>query len=228
MSTKTKTRFVWLFVLAIALVPADLAMMAMLRSNAPDVAARWAVTLSQQERSQAVDEIHRYPMAFRRALIAILSPAERAATWKGVFDRYVREHPALLPSQRTAIDRARAYLTPELFSGVLASEAQKAEIEPIVRAVTAEIGKADAAVLFHSMGPEVSTDALPLTVRLAEWATRNEEALAYECECALDSDWCPQDRRCENWPGYCNVVEPWPACGAFYMYACNGLCMIDD
>ncbi len=226
MSHLTRKRVRWLVAVAVFLVPLNAALAALLLAGGSTTATGWASRMTTEQRTVASGEIEKYPVAYRLELLKVLSPAERAATWKGVVDRYKARHPHLTSSQREAIGGVRQLLTPTLFSGRLASDRERATYNAVTERVVREIGKPDATVLLRTLGPsDTSRAGLPWRVRAAQWLQDKEQTLdAVDCECSTESDWCVSGAECSNAVG-CVFQGSWPACGAFYMYACNGMCV---
>lgn len=225
MSQQSRRKVRWLVIAALVLVPADVALLALLRGMSGSVAANWAAGLSSDERSEAMAVMDRYPMEYRHELLRSASPVERAAVWRQVIDQYLGRHDQLTGGQRDALASARALLTPEAFSGQGRTEAYLARLKSAGNEVIRQLGDADARMLMKELGPsDTSTSELPLLVRTADWLTKRQIASAAACECSSESDWCVWNATCRRSVPNCQPECSWPACGFFLMFCCDGFC----
>jgi hypothetical protein len=156
------------------------------------------------------DDIVRFPVAYRRAIFELLSPAARSNLWQRHFQAYLVANPGLSAEQIAFIDEAGAAISPELF----AEEAGTAASQDTLERVAAL--EAEAFLLF----PQDQARAL-----LAQLGP-DEPAKGYapeevDCHCSTVSDWCSDNLNCKKGARDCHEEG---GCGKLWMYTCNGMC----
>jgi hypothetical protein len=234
MTARTRRRLTFCFVLGLIALPAEALLLPV--AHTPDAATaahEWVADRTNSEISDAVANIENYPAAYRRALMATLSPADRAAAWQSHFDRFVGAHPELTASQRAIIADARTMLTADAFQPPLSPELQ-AQVTQVFEAATKSLGATATKELFVTMGPQgtLTANALPLSQRIADKirAWRVSSADVPGCNCNIDIDTCdvwPEEDWLECSELYtCGMDLSWPMCGPLWSWACTGWCRV--
>ncbi|WAM25167.1 MULTISPECIES: bacteriocin fulvocin C-related protein [Myxococcus] len=146
-------------------------------------------------------DLRHLPMAYRKAVVAELSPVQKASLWREHLSQYAASHPDLSKPQVAALKSALALLTPELFTQ---------EEHPSLALIGAQIrdafGAEEAIAIVATLGPvEAPADAPP--------------ALAPLCQCSRVSQYCGSNT-CRAYS--CTMQTS--GCGAFYQFRCDGLC----
>jgi hypothetical protein len=151
-------------------------------------------------------DIVRYPMTYRRAMLATLDPQAKSRLWGEHLQWYQKTHPNLATGQAEVIDRAAEILSDATIFEQPRSANADQQIKDLGEAAIAAFGQTEAAALIATLGP-----------------TENARAISGDCECNADHDWCifgdchPSTRShlC-FWSG--------TGCGVFQIHQCNGLC----
>ena len=114
MTATTRRRLTVCFVLGLVTLPAEALLLPVARTRDPRVAAtEWAATLTQDQVQAAASQIQDYPYVYRRAIMALLTPAARSAVWQNHFAQYLANHPDLNATQAQLIQDAIAAATPD-------------------------------------------------------------------------------------------------------------------
>jgi diadenosine tetraphosphatase ApaH/serine/threonine PP2A family protein phosphatase len=230
-TTRTRRRLILCALLAIFTLPAEALVMPVLRNPDPAVAARgWVASLGADQLQQASFDIHAYPYLYRRALMAALSPEERAQVWQRHFRDFLNAHPDLDGAQRGLISRAVALSTPDVFSGSPAPGYVQDQLTAAYVAAMTLLGKATARELFIRLGPDPgSSDELPLSVRVSDALRSYFVAHAGEtpdCDCADVHDCDVPSRAACSEAVSCTADTDYPMCGPLWCYACTGTCQV--
>jgi hypothetical protein len=214
-------------VFAVALtIPAETILVRAIAPATPQAAARaWASSLAPVDLKSAASVIEAYPLAYRRAIMAALTPEARAAVWRLHIAMYIQAHPTLDGATLSDLDAAIALITPA--SMATPTDDVRAAIHQIAADVTASIGADQAQYLFGRLGPPdgAFASAVPVGERLTTWARRifTVKADGFDCDCNLGYG-CPDlNGACGASTG-CSPYSSWPACGWLWEDACNGGC----
>ncbi len=174
--------------------------------------------------------IRDYPLEYRRAILKVLPPEQRAAAWRAAIADYIQRQPTLSDMHVNVLENAMARLSPEWFSPPLADQHYQ-EVDAIVNATHALLGAKATRELFYTLGPDNSSAALPLRLRLAEHIRTLFEARADPpCNCSMEwsymcDEWgVPEGDQCSQANVSCSADVEWPMCGALWSYACDGTC----
>jgi hypothetical protein len=220
-------------VLALLVLPIETLLVPVARTPTQAAAAtHWAATLSAADLQQAGDQIEDYPAVYRRALMGVLAPDNRAIVWRAHFRKYLRSHPNLTPAQVQVVQEAIDAAGPGAFAPPVSDEV-KERIGKVFHDANALLGPADAADLFVNLGPKNVTkkNALPVSQQIADlvrsWRIVNAEYP--DCNCNIDIDTC--DLEPNPWLECselytCNFDLSWPMCGPLWSWACTGWCKI--
>ncbi|HET9369512.1 MAG TPA: bacteriocin fulvocin C-related protein [Vicinamibacterales bacterium] len=234
MTARTRRRLTFCFVLGLIALPVEALLLPIARTpDATTAAQEWVADRSTTEIADAVANIENYPAAYRRAIMATLSPADRAAAWRSHFDRFISTHPELTASQRAIIEDAKAALTPAAFEPPLSPEVQ-AKVTAVFEAATKSLGPTATKELFVTMGPQgtLAANALPLSQQIADKirAWRVSSADTPGCNCNIDIDTCdvwPEEDWLQCSELYtCGMDLSWPMCGPLWSWACTGWCRV--
>jgi hypothetical protein len=226
MTKSTRRRLLVACFVAVATIPAETILLKALTSSSDAQAAtEWAAGLTSSEVRQEAGKIHRYPFAYRRAIMAKLSPEERSDVWRGHMRDYLDQMPGLTPDAVAAIDAAIEAASPDVFAAPTA--ASRAHIAMVAAEVQKQIGQDAARYLLYRLGPkdeQIASSLTPLTDRLAGAVRRAFVALAFADECDCNIEWgCTSSNRCAKNTG-CTPREEWPACGWLWNETCDGIC----
>ena len=228
MTSKTRRR-VFLSVLVLALtLPAEIVLLNALQT--PDdetAAAEWAADLQSADLSAAASSIDAYPFVYRREIMRALSPAARAAAWRGHIERYMARRGPLSEQAVAALKSAQAALTPTALSETASAE-EGERLDAAASAIEATLGRDEALYLAHDLGPRTMgqfAGAEPMLLKLSSFVRGQFLALARleDCDCA-------DDFGCGYYASYCSTShacdsdDDWPMCGYWWNTPCNGLC----
>lgn len=164
----------------------------------------WAQRLSSDDLTAALEDIDRYPVAFRWALMQAASPKQRGAVWNRVAQEYLTRKGSLVgPDVRSAL---REFMTTR--TDIQHGLAGSAAIEVAARErLLALVGGDDFDELAVYAGPLTSSPeswrALPLRVRLEGFirslgvvrATENCDCSGAE-DCSEPKSWCGPSGGC--------------------------------
>jgi hypothetical protein len=237
MTASTRRKLMLCLVIGLIALPAEALLLPVARTpNPAEAAVEWTATLDDADLREAAGNIDAYPALYRRAIMAKLSPTDRAFAWRTFFENYRASHPSLSSSQIAVIEDAMALATSDAFVLPVRPEV-KERINLVFERATREFGKAAAAELFVTLGPRMPAraNALPLTQRIADrvrsWrvASAQEEDPYPDCNCNPEMDTC--DIMPDPWLQCselftCNFDLVWPMCGPFWAWACTGWCRV--
>lgn len=227
MTTRTRRRvLVSLVVLALTLPAESILLKAVTVPNVKDAAKQYVSSLSASQLQSAAATIQTFPYAYRRQIMAALSPEARVKVWQNHIANYVATHPNLDSNTTALFESVERLITPDLVSG--ATSAERVQVDAIVMEIQQTIGVSDARFLFRQLGPADSAVAVsePLSEVLANYVRRTFEVLADadECSCSSDDD-CGYQTRCSDANG-CSPDESWPMCGSFWSEPCTASCKV--
>jgi len=152
-------------------------------------------------------ELVRFPVAYRRVIFDVLSPAAKSSLWQQHFSTYLITHPRLSERQVAVIMKLRAH------AAIAFEDAPGREAVAILehlRAEAAELFGPDALPsLIAHLGPENISDAEPTLV-----------SAAATCGCNRTDDWCTWGMRCK----ITSCTGTTSGCGSWWSKPCNGLC----
>lgn len=209
------------------------ATLAAMPADHPAVGAfKWVVGLDAAERGHYLQDsvLRSLPFEYRRALVASLPKAERAAFWRDAFAAY-RDRHDLLPEQVEALNLAIQQTTPEALGGSMKSAEAWTALEVSLREI---IGAVGANELFYGVTMTRSgTSELPRGELVAYgwrhlragfaavvgWRSTDE----VDCNCANDGN-CDPDMYCA--PQSTQACDPVPGCGGAGN-TCSGYCLPD-
>ncbi|MEU8036327.1 bacteriocin fulvocin C-related protein [Streptosporangium sp. NPDC049078] len=127
------------------------------------------------------------------------------------FAQYRRTHPTLSSRQQRILTDLEAYVRNE--SNLLRrSPGEDRGDERLQFEVIEAFGKDEARNLVANLGPAEPTRTGPTDNNL----------VAIDCECSVDSDWCGPAWKCFFCRDCRNV---WDGCGWMHQYDCVGMCM---
>jgi hypothetical protein len=234
MTSKTRRRLTFCFVLGLVTLPAEALLLPVARTPSPrEAAIEWATAMTQDDLQAAAVQIESYPVLYRRALMAALTPDDRSTVWRDHFRRYIAAHPELTTSQIALIEDAIALASADTFVPGVSAD-RKAAIGKLYDEARSLLGGAAANELFVTLGPKTSAmaSALPILERLANqlrtwrvYARTESDA----CNCNTEIDTCDPEPHpslvcSELYAGECEMDLEWPMCGPFWCWACNGWC----
>jgi len=233
MTTRTRRRLTFCFVLALLTLPAEALLFPVALTPDPRVAAdKWAHSLSPTALHAAAGQIENYPALYRRAIMGQLSPVNRAEVWRTGFSRYLAMHPNLSDEQIAVVHEAMGLLSPEVFQPPV-SEEMKTKIGKTFNKATKLLGPRDAGELFVTLGPKTltKTSALPFTQRMGDQlrSWRVAHADFPDCNSNVEIDTCdlvPDPYLACSEIYECNFDLSWPMCGPLWCWACTGWCKI--
>jgi hypothetical protein len=226
MTVRTRRRlFVSLLVLALTLPAESILLKAVTVPNVKDAAKQYVSSLSTRQLQAAASTIQSFPYAYRRQIMAALTPDARVKVWQNHIANYVATHPTLDPTASQLLGVIASQLTPELLS--TPTGAEKQNLGALASQVSQIVGTDDAAYLFLQLGPKdlAPTVSEPLTEHLANYLRQGFELLADasgDCDCSTQYG-CGEGKHCEG-NSACNVDTSWPMCGWFWDESCDGTC----
>lgn len=234
MTARTRRRLTFCLVLGAITLPVEMLLLPVART--PDqrqAAEEWVAGLSAREVAGATARVEAYPALYRRALMATLTPEDRARVWRGQFEKFLATHEDLSVEQRAVLTDAMALMTADAFRPPLSADLS-AEITRVFDEATRVLPGQSAKELFVSLGPKdaLTASALPLTQRMADrirsW--RVASASGADCNCSIDIDTCdiwpePDWLQCSE-QYTCNMDLSWPMCGPLWSWACTGWCRV--
>lgn len=187
-------------------------------------AEAWVSRMTDAERNAAALQAPDYPVEYRRALFRALAPEWKAAMWREVTARYMRNHPELTPRQTDVLRNAMAAFTAEAYDS-------RGTGRPAVRShaglVKELLGVSAEQELFYTAGPATSsTSRLPIRVRI-EVVVKGQVIALASLDCNCNYRW-PVDCSA-NSPMICSQLQgcafSWFGCGPGWMESCDGYCI---
>lgn len=143
--------------------------------------------------------IVRHPMAYRKAILRVLTPKERGQVWADHARWYRRTHPNLTQAQNKVVDDAIAVAS----RGLDPRPDLDTELRGLEQSGKAAFGQQEAGALLATLGPAEPDDAQA------------------SCNCSTESQWCSWLYDCGT-QIRCTIVPN--DCGTFNDYDCNGTC----
>jgi hypothetical protein len=227
MTTRTRRRvLVSLVVLALTLPAESILLKAVAAPNVKDAAKQYVTALSSLQLQAAAGRIQTYPLAYRRQIMAALTPDVRAKVWQNHVANYEAQHPGLDANTASRLDAVAALITPELLSDPTASE--RAQVLALIGDIQQSIGADDARSLFRQLGPDdgFKTVSEPIVEKLANYVRKSVELLAdgSVCDCNDDTDCSTAATVCGDDNGCSPTGGMWPFCGWLWMEDCHKQC----
>jgi hypothetical protein len=225
-NVKTRRRlFVCLVAVALTLPIESILLRAVSAADPQKVAADWVTSLSAADVLSASEQVQLYPFAYRREIMRVLSPGQRADVWRKHILRYVDNHPNLDPSTAALLYNAAALATADTFSKP--TDEVRSAIGIVAEQTSILLGKGEADYLFYRLGaPDGTfTSAEPIAQKLANYF-RNVlvvQARGGDCDCSTSFGCNGQSGGCGG-SGSCTRDETWPMCGWFWNDVCDGTC----
>ncbi len=242
MTPRTRRSVTWLLVLAIVIIPAQLFVVrAFSAPTLQDRAGRWALSLSDAGRRNAIDSIHALPIAYRHALRRTLTPKEQTALWSHHIAAYMAQETGLVETQKRFLLDAIAQLDAGAlipFQGLPSTENMRA-VDAVDRTARSLFNREQARYLFHDLGPADADSAVrePGLNRISALIGvyfMLEAAARPVCECSVDSDYCSSGK-CRTPTSECIIQNPicpdgglYCGCGTFLLYTCDGMCLTSE
>ncbi|WDZ86325.1 bacteriocin fulvocin C-related protein [Micromonospora cathayae] len=168
----------------------------------------WA-QLNQSPRVGQYDELARFPVAYRPAIFAALSPSVRSSLWVEQVKRYRSAHRELTAEQARVLDGFEAIVA-NVDTYTYESSAVQARVKAIEAAGIAAFGQSEACRLMSTLGPVDTAETFGSSGNSAE------PAPAVACNCNRGSGCQPS----------CSCVgcsSSWPGCGCAGIWTCDGL-----
>jgi hypothetical protein len=225
MSRKTRRHlYVSLIVIALSL-PAEGILLQALSSSSKDVIRTWVSSLSPSELQEVSHDLPAYPLDYRKAVMAQLTPKMRAAIWLEHIDRYLAAHPDLPSDALPVFGALRTVITPEMFETPTADVRVKVSL--LAEQLTTVLGKDETEYLLYRLGPRDGTfaSAEPLSHKLTNTVRGWIVVLANAggCDCSTSQSFCDMNLACTSSSG-CEVDDSWPMCGWLWSETCDGTC----
>lgn len=227
MSRSTR-RIVFLSVIVVLLtIPAEILLLRALAVPDQKEAVRdWASSMSAEALRAEAGRIQFYPYLYRREIMTLLEPGQRARVWQQHLDGYIRSRPSLDVNTVALLRSMRAMLTPALFDNP--TEAQRESVRVLGDRIAEVLGQEDAEYLMARLGPKDGSFASfePTAMYLSNKVRGLFVGLAqgFTCDCEITSGCYSGGSVCEMNSG-CAIDTSWPACGWYWNDACHGACM---
>jgi hypothetical protein len=182
----------------------------------------WA-RLNKDKLPQAYEDFAQYPLAYRRAIFAELSAAQRSKLWCEHLASYRASKGAgLSQDQEQVLDSAmRLARDHTTFTPGTPGRAQREKaLSDLSEVALTAYGEDEARALLATLGP-AQVNVMPL-------------AGCPGCECSTASDWCGPGYCCPNFDcanvghGSTCGCSSNGGCGTFWGYDCNGMCAYDN
>jgi hypothetical protein len=222
--TTRRHLFVSLIVIALSL-PVEGILLQALSSSPKDVIRTWVSGLSLSDLQEVSHDLPAYPLDYRKAVMARLTPKMRAAIWLEHIDRYIAAHPDLSSDALPVLGALRTVITPEIF-GTPTADA-RAQVAQLADQLSSVLGKDETEYLLYRLGPRDGTfaSAEPISHKLANRVRGWIVVLANAgvCDCSTGSSFCGANSECASSSG-CDVDDSWPMCGWLWSEACDGSC----
>jgi hypothetical protein len=212
-------------------------------------AARWASQVDQKEVVVLASTISEsLPGAYRKALRARMTPAERSNFWINRIEKYVSANSGL--SQAALVDlreitQLLVEAGPELFAQHpnATADPRLARLIELGKRAIQNMDKAEAGALLIAAGPPdnspLVSEPLRARDRVALWLSSifTVQAGSFDCDCNQGDDFCwlSQGWNYECWPSTCDPSEVVcgpnytncgydPGCGLWELEICDALC----
>jgi len=225
MSRKTRRHlFVSLIVIALSL-PVEGILLQALSSSPRDVIRTWVSSLSLADLQEISHDLPAYPLDYRKAVMAQLTPKMRAAIWLEHIDRYIAAHPDLSSDALPVLGALRTVITPEMLGTPTADV--RAQVSSLAEQLSSVLGKDETEYLLYRLGPRDGTfaSAEPISHKLTNTVRGWIVVLANAggCDCSTGSSFCAASSDCVSSSG-CEVDDSWPMCGWLWSDPCDGSC----
>jgi hypothetical protein len=225
-TAKTRHRLIFgLVVVALTLPAESILIKALSAEDAQQAVTQWASGLPPETLEGAAAQIQSFPFAYRRAIMAALSPERRSQVWRHHIAMYIGDHPELDAAAVAALQAAIDVASPEAFASPTAET--RAQVDAVGNQVVALIGRDAAEYVLYRLGPRDGTFASlePTSERLANFVRGTFVLLARtrECDCNMDWGCAGYFVHCQDNTG-CPPDNDWPMCGWLWNMVCDGLC----
>ncbi len=225
MTAKNRRRLVVCFVALALTLPIETVLLRALSTSTTQGARDWATSLSADQAASAAARIQSLPYAYRRAVMRVLTPEQRAKVWQSHIQDYISQNSGLDQATQTLLQNAASLATPQAFAS--ATQAERSGMAIVAEQVAVVLGRDEAEYLFYRLGPkDVSVaSGLPVAERLAEFvrSTFVVQADIEDCDCSTAFG-CDAPGHCDG-NQTCIKDDEWPMCGWWWNQECNGLCM---
>lgn len=227
MTSKTRHRLIFSLLVVALTLPAETILLKALQTTTDSAAVeQWASSLSSDELATAAASIESYPSAYRKGIMAQLSPAGRAGVWRAHIDKYIAAHRDLSGSVLDALKAAQSALTDDVL-GPKGTATEQAALKATAVQIESLVGRDEATAIAAELGPKDGTFASlePLSMKLASFVRHNISLSARNvtCDCNLSFGCGGYTQYCDN-PYNCETYETWPRCGWWWNEACDGNC----
>jgi hypothetical protein len=214
------------FVALALTLPIEAVLLRALSTSTQQAARDWASSLSADQAAAAGARIQALPFAYRRAVMRVLNPTQRAEVWQSHIENYLAENKGLDASTQALLKNAAALATPQVFAS--ATQAERSEMTIIAEQIAVVLGRDEADYLLYRLGPKdvKVASGLPVSERLAEFVrgTFVVQADIEDCDCSTAFG-CDAPSHCDG-NQTCIKDDEWPMCGWWWNQECNGLCMM--
>ncbi|WP_084654860.1 bacteriocin fulvocin C-related protein, partial [Nocardia altamirensis] len=154
-----------------------------------------------------LDEISRYPVEYRRAMVLQLPAEVQSRLWTEHLAKARAAHDRLAPAQDAALRAVEDLMAdPNAFRSAQ-SVALSVQLDTASERMLAEFGAAEARKIIGVLGPDTAAGGLTAV------------AAAPDCNCSTSSNFC--DRGCIGTVPSCNRGR---GCGIGWTRTCNGRC----
>jgi hypothetical protein len=107
---------------------------------------------------RTVEDLGRYPMAFRRVMMALVTPEVRLSLWQQHLETFLRPDAGLTEAQRQVLETA----VPELPAIFAAGQAPNPVMADFERRMSAVFSREEAGRIFMLIGPPEPPEGIPL------------------------------------------------------------------
>lgn len=231
MTTRTRRRLLLCAVVAALTLPAEFVLIKAVTTDAQSASAEWAQSLPEESLAAVARDIQRYPFAYRKEIMARLSPAERAQVWVDHITAYRDARPELSSEQVDALNAAIAAAQDSMLASDETRAVVRANTQLVAERVKELFGAEVADYLLYRLGNKTTlmlANAAPWHLKLADYVrdTFVVRAEMGDCNCnaefgcdTLSLTWC-------DGAVSCTIDDRWPACGWFWNEVCDGVCKV--
>lgn len=193
-------------------------------SSGPATEFRWVKSLPAQQVNDMAAHIEKYPLAYRRAILAALPAASQAAVWQRAIANYETAHATMPYEESAVLEDVRELAVTETFAKRQPETLAKARA--LALAVRKTLGKEAELEIFYYAGPLTSSEsALPLRVRARQFIRSTFSVVAAQGDCNCNHVDYSTD--CNGW--LCSQLTgcnfSYFGCGIWYEEACDGYCV---
>lgn len=228
MSTRTRRLVFLSVILAALLLPAETILLrALVTPQQSEAVKQWVAELDDVELAESASQVQFYPLAYRREIMARLTPSGRSDVWRAHVKGYLTAHPELDAATQALLATTIEVLSPALFTDP--TEARRASLHAVAAQIEAALGREEAEYLLYRLGPRDGTFASfePLAMSLSNKVRglfQAYAAAAPDCECTMNWGCFSYTTTCSQFM-WCLTDDQWPMCGWGWMDVCDGLCL---